>query len=167
MATAIALSEIDLKRLHNRHKQSRSLSRILLCGSVLLPTMLSSLLYITPLDFESTALYLAGGLSFLFSSPFLFLFWSLKKQSSETQTWILGNQKKVLNGDIAEKDLQSITVNDLQFPLWNNAPKLSIGQSVTIEYFLSKQSGKSKPVILRVNEQNNPNFETVTIVEIS
>lgn len=161
MSEILPLAENDRARLQRKLEQSQKLFLICIGGACFLPLFVSLLLYLTPIELSQNTIYLAGILLSLFASPFLWMSMNIRQKSKRAQYWLNQNCKHRVSGIISEKDETMITVNSFNAKFWTNGKKLSIGQEATIEYLpLEKRDLAGTLGILRINEEDNPYFES-------
>ncbi len=160
----LPLNENDRNRLQQQCKEARKASLLFIGGAILLPFFIGFLLFITPIEFESTALYLTGGLVFLFALPFFFLFFDAYRKSKRAEFWLQQNCKHRITDIISAKDAYEIIVASTKIKFWENGNKLSVGMEVTVEY-LPKESNLGGIIgVLRINEEPNPYFENAMVI---
>lgn len=164
MPEVLSLNEKDRSRLQQRLEQTRKTSLLCIGGAIFLPLFVGFLVFITPLDFELTALYLAGGLVLLFASPFLLLFFDAHRKYKRTEFWLKQDCKHRITGSISAKDGYAITVESTKIKFWENGAKLSVGKEVTVEYLPLKSNLGGIIGVLQINGEPNPYFENAVVV---
>ena len=165
MPEVLPLTESDLARLQRKKEQARKTTISFLSGAFFLPLFIGFLLFITPLEFEATALYLAGGLVVLFSSPFLLLLIDSRRKYLRLKHWITHGYKYQIKGAVTEKNGLVITVESKKITVWENRAILTLGTELTIEYVSMQDNPESITDVLRINGEPNPHFESVIRVD--
>ena len=126
----LPLNENDRNRLRQQYKEARKAALLFIGGAIFLPFFIGFLLFITPLEFEPTALYLTGGL-FCICPPLFFLF--LMPIENQKQNSGFSRCKHRIADIISAKDTHEIIVASTHI-IWENGSKLSVGMKVTVEY---------------------------------
>jgi len=129
--------------------------------SITIPALWGLFVSFTPTEYNLGTITLIIFIGFILTSPFILKAYSLNRVRRSTTFWLEKGDKYQLTGLVESKSrFNTITVASINVFAWGLKRELEIGDKIMVEYLPVRHLSIQTDQVLRINNRNNPYFES-------